>query len=553
MKKYIFFLSIIFIIYFLTAAYNNADWDLWARLAVGKIFFTTGSVLKQDIFAYTHTKPLWIDHEWLSGVVFYFIVQKFGDLGLSLLKALLLFSVFLSVYKLNRLKFTEQNHYRIIYYAFFLYSVLFGFITTVQSHCFTFAFFALWMYVLELVRRGHNKLIWIFPATMAIWANLHGGFFAGLGLVFLYALGEALNRKNFVKYIIILALSSLATLLNPYGIKYLPYLMEAVTMQRPFLTEWMPIDIFGPFNIAFGFKVFGIFTLITLPYMLFKKYMGIKKALFSLSPPPCPPPQGGGKLLNEGGKAHLLTTPHNSNEAEYFNWAEILVLAATFYVSLQHIMHNVFFIIASAGYITGYFYEAINFYAGNAIQKFKSFFPEKFRHFAKCSREFAIYGLIITIGALTIHFVPLKVKVDNTRFPVKAVKFIEMNKLSGNLLVLFNWGSYALWKLYPQCRVAVDGRYDGVYPESLINETARFHYVGKNWDDLMTKYHADILLINTDYEVYKKLIHLEDWRIVYKDEASAVFIPMSKNKKHWIIPDENFNIDKEKFNTRILN
>ena len=550
MKKHLFFLSILLIIYFLIAGHNNADWDLWARFAVGKIFFATGNILKQDIFAYTETKPIWIDHEWLSGVVFYYLVHKFGELGLCLLKFVLMFSVFLSIFKLNQLKFPEQNHYRIIYYAFFLYALLFGFLTTVQSHCFTFAFFALWMYLLELVKRGNDKLIWVFPATMIIWANLHGGFFAGLGLVFLYALGEALNRRKFAKYILILGVSTLATLINPYGIKYLPYLIEAVTMKRPFLTEWAPLDLFGPFSIAFGFKILAIFTLFALIYMLMKRRKEI-------------------------------------------NWAEILILCATFWVSLQHIMHNIFFIIASAGYITGYLYQAFDFYTrkmsemikntiikikkgervreadGKRVQKLPlapslegrgwgwviKKIPIWFLNWHKIKKitNFVIYSLIILIGTLTIHFVPLKVKVDNKQFPVKAVKFIQQNNLSGNLLVLFNWGSYALWQLHPQCLVAVDGRYDGVYPESLISEVARFHYVGKNWNELMTKYHTDIILVNTDYAVYNKLIMLDDWRVVYKDETSAVFIPITKNREHWIMPDEKFDINNEKFKTRILN
>lgn len=510
MKKYIFFLSIFLIIYFLTAVYNNADWDLWAKLAVGKIFFTTGSVLKHDIFAYTPTKSLWIDHEWLSGVIFYYLAEKFGDSGLCMLRIFLMLSVFLCVFKLNQIKFPEQNNYRIIYYAFFLYALVFSFVSTVQAHCFTFAFFALWMYVLERIKRNENRLIWIFPATMMIWSNLHGGFIAGLGFVFLYAIGEAFNRRSFAKYFLIFFISILVTLINPYGIKYWPYLINAVFMSRPFLTEWMPLDLFGPFNIAFGFKIFVIFTLFSMPYIFIKKLKEI-------------------------------------------SWAEIFVLVLTFWISLQHIMHTTFFLIAATGYITNYFYQAFDFYTLNIIKKYYSVFSPKIKIICGFFKEFVIYGLIILVGALTINFVPLKVKVDNTIFPVKAVKFIQQNHLSGNLLVLFNWGSYALWKLYPQCLVAVDGRYDGVYADSIINETARFHYVGNNWNELMTKYHADIILANTDYEVYKTLIKLDEWRVIYKDKISAVFIPVSKNKNHWIIPDEKINLDNEKFKTRILN
>ena len=46
---------------------------------------------------------------------------------------------------------------------------------------------------------------------------------------------------------------------------------------------------------------------------------------------------------------------------------------------------------------------------------------------------------------------------------------------------------------------------------------------------------------------------LDDWRVVYKDDTSAVFIPITKNRTHWIMPDEKFDINNEKFKTRILN
>lgn len=509
-KKSIFFLSVLLVIYILSAAFNNADWDLWARLAVGKIFFATGSVLKHDIFAYTSVKAFWIDHEWLTGVCIYFFADKFGDLGLQFLRYILLFAVFMSIFKLNQLKFPEQNHYRIIYYSFFIYALFFGFENVVRAQCFTYAFFALWMYVLELVKRGNSKLIWIFPVTTVIWANLHGGFVAGLGLVFIYALGEAINRRNFAKYLLILALSCFAILINPYGFKYIPYLINAVLMPRPFITEWQPLNLFGAFNFAFGFKIFALFTVFLLPYLFIKKFKEI-------------------------------------------NWAEIIIVVVVFGLSLEHIRHNMFFIILFAGYFTGYFYQASEFYTKNIISKLNSEFVLKFINIFKLTSDFAIYGFIILFGILTIHFVHLKVNVNEKRFPVNAVKFIEQNHLSGNLLVLFNWGSYALWKLYPQCLVAVDGRYDGVYSDSLINESARFQYVVTGWKTLLNKYHTDIMLIDTNNEVFKILNQLEDWRIVYQDKTSAVFIPVSKNKKHWIIPDEKFNINNEKYKTRILN
>ena len=88
---------------------------------------------------------------------------------------------------------------------------------------------------------GHYKLLWIIPATMIIWANMHGGCFVGLGLIFLYALGEFLNKKRFTPYIIVLALSLCAMFINPYGIKYVYFLFHAITLKRTAITEWQPI------------------------------------------------------------------------------------------------------------------------------------------------------------------------------------------------------------------------------------------------------------------------------------------------------------------------
>ena len=53
-----------------------------------------------------------------------------------------------------------------------------------------------------------------------LWCNLHGGFLVGLGLIGFYIIGEALSRKPFIPYVMVLALSSVATLINPYGIEY---------------------------------------------------------------------------------------------------------------------------------------------------------------------------------------------------------------------------------------------------------------------------------------------------------------------------------------------
>ncbi len=483
MKKYLFFTTVLITICFIALVYNNADYDLWHRLAAGKLFFSVGHVPKSDIFAYTQTKDLWIDHEWGSGVIFYYIFDKFGLNGLGYLKILLMFLTFLPVYLINRQRTEEPGKYRILFYLVFFYAILFGFVYIIRSQCFTYAFFAWWLYFIELVKNGNRKILWIFPPMAVIWANLHGGFLAGLGILMLS--GFPLTA----------AVSGLVTIINPYGYKYWQYLTEAVTMHRTFIPEWHPIDLSGPFIHLLGFKLFLLMTVMTLIYLFLRKREEIK-------------------------------------------WTELLILAVTCYLSLKHMRHNVFFIIVSAAYMGEYFFAAIRELTKNM--------PQKFLSGTEFYKDSATYAIILIVGILTLHFVPFKVKIDETKYPVKSVEFIKKNKLSGNLLVLFNWGAYALWNLYPECKVAIDSRYEEVYPESLVNESARFHYLGKDWTDLMNNYKTDLMLIDKSYPVYSELLELDNWKIVYGDRASAVFMPAIKaNRKHWVMPEEELYIKSD--------
>ena len=48
---------------------QGADPDLFARVAMGRLIHTSMSIPMQDPFAYTPVKDIWIDHEWLSGLL----------------------------------------------------------------------------------------------------------------------------------------------------------------------------------------------------------------------------------------------------------------------------------------------------------------------------------------------------------------------------------------------------------------------------------------------------------------------------------------------------
>jgi hypothetical protein len=91
----------------------------------------------------------------------------------------------------------------------------------------------------------------IIPPMMALWVNLHGGYIIGLGMIFLFLLGDLLqpilSRPGDAKWrrdlVIYLLAGTAACLLNPYTYEALVYpftyyLGEPITLGN---VEWQPL------------------------------------------------------------------------------------------------------------------------------------------------------------------------------------------------------------------------------------------------------------------------------------------------------------------------
>jgi len=508
-RKYLFFSTIFLFIYALCSVTNGADLDLWHRMAVGQIFWQTGSVFYHDIFAYTHVKDLWVDHEWGTGVIFYALIRLFGDYGLIFLRIFLFFAVIILIFATNQLIIGQKNNFKTGFYLVSSYAVFYGFQNYIRSQVFTYFFFTLWIYMLERVRKDepteqYLKYIWVFPVTMLIWANLHGGFITGLGLLLIYAAGEFLNRNKSLIYLKILALSLPVTLINPYGIKFWEYMATAATMPRPYIIEWLPINLTGYLYDYLGFKLLLLATIFAWSYKLSLKNKKI-------------------------------------------NWTGAILLVVTLCLTLNHQRHVVFFAIAAAIFSFQYYYEAVTDIYNKYVSKYLEFLSPKSRNLLNFGITSA---LVIPIIVFVIHTAaPLSIKVSDTDYPARAVEFIRINNLKGNLLLPFNWGSYALWKLYPQCKVSLDGRYEETYPDYVYKEVTDFVFRNKNWNNVLKKYHNDVILVPAKTDIYSELKKVKNWKLIYKDKNAALFIPITAHSKSWKFPDKNIDYSKMKLNT----
>lgn len=511
MKKGIFYASIAVIICILTFSTNLADYDLWARLAVGSIFFQTGNVLKHDIFSYLPTKDLWIDHEWGSGVVFYFFVKYFGEWGIFALKAFIIFSIFILIFKIIKLQ-TNKDTPGIFYFIFLGFSLLPGIANLLRSQMFTYLFFTLWIYILEKMRREENRLIWILPVTMLLWVNMHGGFLAGIGLVIIYAIGELLNRKNYLKFFGILALIIPVTLINPYGFKLWNYIIEASLMPRIYIPEWAPISLSGPVHMMAGLKIhihtgFMIFALLTI-------LAGIRLYVQKEKP----------------------------------DWTRIILFILLFYLGMRHQRHTEFFVLA----VPALCYHPYADLTG-PLQKFiKDNLSDKLNKIWTTLRYGFGYIVLIVIFIYILPQLSNRILVDPLRYPVGSLEFIRQNNISGNLATTFNWGSYAFWKLYPQCKVLVDGRYEEVYPDDVYNLAMQFSENKGDWQAILKEYKADVLVLSKGNYSPADVLNFTDWKLVYQDMSSVLLLPKDKIKPFYIYPDYNNTIYSKEDLSKII-
>ncbi len=502
----IFFTTLFLFCFVFVILKSTADLDLWHRMAVGRIFSQTGWIIYHDIFSYFPTKDMWVDHEWFSGIIFYYLGHYFGDYGILTLQISIVFAIMALIFAINRL-FCPENKYRISYYFVALLTIIPGLSSSIRCQAFTFLFFTLWIYLLERIKRGETRFIWVFPATMVLWANLHGGFLAGIGLVGFYIVGDFLDKKNIKNYLIILALILPVTLINPYGIHYWDYMTEAVTMPRPHITEWAAFDPLKSVYNQPGAKILFVFLLLGYGYKLFKKKYDFDKV-------------------------------------------EIVALLATIYLAFKHERHIMFFGIVSAIYGYRHFVAFLDTLFNKIRPKFLALIPidrvEQI-YFLKSSFVY-MFSIMLCFYIISTTEISLKMGF----YPTRAIEFLKINNISGNLFIPFNWGSYALWKLYPQNLVSIDGRYEETYKNESYDDVCQLSFFGKRWEEVLNKYDHDILLLEIDSDTYKKIRDLPEWKTVFETEKAAVFLPASDTRSGWKEPvDDDMYYVKTKYENRI--
>ena len=480
-----------YVLFILLFSRSLADYDMWGYLSFGRTFWEYGYFPYQDIFSYTPTKPLWVYHEWLTGIILYPLLKYLGPAGIQLLRYVFILMTIFVIYRTAILKGASGI------FAFTLISVglilmSWGYTPVIRAQIFTYFFFAASLFIAEYARKENNYfvLLWLLPIHI-LWCNLHGGFIAGLGLIALYALGEGLSGRRFTPFFLIFLGSCLVTLINPYGIEYWRYLVDAIIMPRPDITEWQ--------STLKSLKT----NTFNAPAILF-----IFLSFISLA------------AIISCGKRYL---------------AELLIVAALTYLGIKHIRHTVFLGIVFGVFMPVIITKTIDRVAKHKFSLKKAWLGPLFLVCFYLSINLIVGMLPSTIAMRSLSrkkIIPaFSLAAPSPVFPVGALKWLEQNSFEGNILPEFHWGQYFIWTTYPKCKVAIDGRYETVYTDHTQKESFDFSHGRDGWKIFLDKYPHDALVLVPKTNIYFLLLKEPGWKMAYSDQESAVFLRQHITRK----------------------
>ena len=159
---------------------NEADNDLWGHVLFGQQILARGMVGKVDTYSYTVAGQPWMNHEWLSQAILGAVFEWAGSPGLLVLKFVVATLTFLLLFSMIR----RRSGAPFIWGGVGLLAIAVlarGF--AIRPQVFTYCGAALTLWLIDRYRCGHERALVFFPLLSVVWANMHGGFILGLGIL----------------------------------------------------------------------------------------------------------------------------------------------------------------------------------------------------------------------------------------------------------------------------------------------------------------------------------------------------------------------------------
>ena len=515
MDLFLLVLAFILLLFFSLHNFDSIGQDIGRHLKIGEIIWQTKSVPQTNLFSFTEPNFPFINHHWLSEVVFYKIYSWFGFTGLIWMKIILILGTFALLFSIvkKRAKFWP------VLVSFLLSIFIFISRTEVRPEIFSFLILSFFLFVLfreKYKPRGLSWLIWFLPLAELLWVNLHIYFFIGPFLVGAFLIDRLFSRSNrqskdfysdspkrfdLGQLFLVFLLTGLVTLLNPNGLQGALLPFSILKEYGYSIVENQTLSFLTPF---FGFNLFVFVFKISVAVLIGAFILNIKKT-----------------------RQRIF---------------EILISSFFIYAGFRMLRNLPFYALA--------FFPVLSLVlsdVSNWIEKRRqSYLPAGRQvHPARLSLAGKLStvskGIVAALLVFLIFFVASNSFYERLNLSrafglgvpnglKRATDFVKENKIDGPMFNNFDIGGYLIWQLYPEQKVFVDNRPE-TYSVKFFTEIYKSMQENKSkWTEFSEKYDINFIFFgHTDATPWgqaflKNIVKTPDWKMVYLNENAVILV-----------------------------
>lgn len=231
-----------------------SDPDVWWHMRLGDWILAGHRIPTTELFSYTAQGNPLTAHEWLSDTVFALLNGGGGLLLVALFVGVACWSGFVAI----AIRAAQRGAGPIaMALGLALGAKAAEPVLGTRPQVFTFVLLCWTLWLADSYLRKGGRRIWLLPAVFLLWANLHAGFIAGLGVLVLVVLGEvikrwlhspaAATRERLRVLLLCIGASALAACVNPSGPSLYHFALTVSTTEgQKGIVEWLSPNFHDP-------------------------------------------------------------------------------------------------------------------------------------------------------------------------------------------------------------------------------------------------------------------------------------------------------------------
>jgi hypothetical protein len=451
------------------------DPDFFTHLRTGQLIVETGQIPTTDPFSFTWAGQSWTLHEWLSEVFMHLLITGVGVLP-SLIAFGLIPGAILAIllYALMR----RGVPLRPAALACVLAAWIFVPYVTIRPQAISWLLMAVLVtFLWSLDAARPRRALWLIP-LFVVWANLHGLWVVGLGVVALYVLFTVAGRtpmagpawRWIAAAFIGCLLAVMLTPAGPAGVLYPLRYIDAGDWGLQNIHEWQSPDFHGVAH-------WGLLTLI-----LTLMAVGLRGGA----------PGWLGALTVLGVAMSLVSLRNAPLLAIWSVPVVAMSLAARWPARLTPRP-------APASQLR-----------------------------ARRVMEAATALAVVVVSAVLVLPQTPAVHLDETvasEFPEAPMDIVLAQTDGARILAEYGWGGYVIYRGFDDgARVFVDGRND-MYDQSILEDYSAIRAADPGWEELLASYQVEAMIWPTDVVLTRGLLDGTGWCEAYRDEDQVLYLP----------------------------